>query len=146
MKQCPPRYLAILSIPFLSFVAMFSYGITTFLPMIFVFGIVPLLELLFKPNSQNLTEEEEAAFLKNKWFDWVVYLMVPVQYALVFVFLVQIGEAGLSTADIIGRITAMGLCCGVLGINVAHELGHRLRWGERLLGKLLLLTSLYMHF
>jgi alkane 1-monooxygenase len=40
----------------------------------------------------------------------------------------------------------MGLCCGVLGINVAHELGHRTnRWDQRLAWSLLA-TSLYMHF
>ena len=40
----------------------------------------------------------------------------------------------------------MGLMCGVIGINVAHELGHRNKWYEKLMAKSLLLTSLYMHF
>ncbi len=46
----------------------------------------------------------------------------------------------------VGRITAMGMLCGVMGINVAHELGHRKRKYEQQMSKLLLLTSLYMHF
>ena len=36
--------------------------------------------------------------------------------------------------------------CGVLGINVAHELGHRRTKYEKLLAKTLLMTSLYPHF
>src|SRR5437868_7936031 len=40
----------------------------------------------------------------------------------------------------------MGLLCGSLGINVAHELGHRINKFEQFLAKSLLLTSLYMHF
>jgi alkane 1-monooxygenase len=40
----------------------------------------------------------------------------------------------------------MGLMCGVYGINVAHELGHRAQRWERDLARALLLTSLYMHF
>jgi alkane 1-monooxygenase len=40
----------------------------------------------------------------------------------------------------------MGLACGALGINVAHELGHRSNKYEQFLSKALLLTSLYMHF
>jgi alkane 1-monooxygenase len=40
----------------------------------------------------------------------------------------------------------MGMICGVLGINVAHELGHRPKPIERFMAKLLLATSLYMHF
>jgi len=48
--------------------------------------------------------------------------------------------------DIAGRIVAMGLLCGAFGINAAHELGHRTNVFEQFLAKLLLLTSLYMHF
>jgi len=40
----------------------------------------------------------------------------------------------------------MGILCGVFGINVAHELGHRVTTNEKIMAKLLLLTSLYMHF
>jgi alkane 1-monooxygenase len=36
--------------------------------------------------------------------------------------------------------------CGVFGINVGHELGHRVNKWEQGLAKALLLTSLYMHF
>ena len=40
----------------------------------------------------------------------------------------------------------MGLQCGVYGINIVHELGHRSNRGQRLLGEILLLSSLEMHF
>jgi alkane 1-monooxygenase len=40
----------------------------------------------------------------------------------------------------------MGLLCGTFGINVGHELGHRVNKAEQTLAKALLLTSLYMHF
>ena len=55
-------------------------------------------------------------------------------------------DIGLSVADIIGRIFTMGLLCGTFGINVAHELGHRVNSFEQTLAKVSLLTSLYMHF
>jgi alkane 1-monooxygenase len=45
-----------------------------------------------------------------------------------------------------GRIISMGLLCGVFGINVAHELGHRVNRFEQFLAKSLLLTSQYIHF
>lgn len=48
--------------------------------------------------------------------------------------------------DITRRIWVMGLLCGVFGINVGHELGHRVNRIEQTLAKGLLLTSLYMHF
>jgi alkane 1-monooxygenase len=40
----------------------------------------------------------------------------------------------------------MGLLCGTFGINVGHELGHRNNFIEQTMAKLLLSTSLYMHF
>lgn len=40
----------------------------------------------------------------------------------------------------------MGIMCGVFGINIAHELGHRNSTGEKILSKIMLCTSLYMHF
>jgi len=46
----------------------------------------------------------------------------------------------------LGKTMVMGLLCGVMGINVGHELGHRSKKLEKLLAKLLLLSSLYMHF
>jgi len=40
----------------------------------------------------------------------------------------------------------MGIMCGVLGINLGHELGHRLNATDQILGELMLLTSLNTHF
>jgi alkane 1-monooxygenase len=48
--------------------------------------------------------------------------------------------------ELVGMTLTMGVSCGVLGINVAHELGHRSRKAEQFMAKLLLLSSLYMHF
>jgi alkane 1-monooxygenase len=55
-------------------------------------------------------------------------------------------QTDLSVWDRAGRIGAMGILCGSFGINVAHELGHRVNRFEQFLAKSLLLTSLYMHF
>ncbi len=40
----------------------------------------------------------------------------------------------------------VGLIVGTVGINVAHELGHRSTWYELLMAKTLLMSALYMHF
>jgi alkane 1-monooxygenase len=48
--------------------------------------------------------------------------------------------------DLAGRIWVMGLLCGIFGINVGHELGHRSSPFEKFLAKFLLLSSQYMHF
>ena len=76
---------------------------------------------------------------------WLKLLLVPIIYFLIWEFLGSMSEK-LSTSDTVGRILSMGLICGGLGINVAHELGHRNNKFEQLLAKMLLLPSLYMHF
>ena len=78
--------------------------------------------------------------------DAVLYLVVPVQWALLVVFLFTVDAAGQATWEFAGRIATMGILCGIHGINVAHELGHRVTRSEQFLAKLLLLPSLYMHF
>lgn len=113
---------------------------------VFGFVIVPLLEIMLRSDHTNLSEEEEQQVLADPLFDVLLYLVVPVQYALLFLFLVRMEAGGLETMDLLGCIATMGLLCGVYGINVAHELGHRTKRWERDLSRALLLTSLYMHF
>lgn len=114
--------------------------------MIVFFGFVPALELLFRPNSENFSKEEEEAEKENKAYTYILYAMVPVQLAYLFYFFMVIQDTGLTTLDLAGRITAMGLMCGVIGINVGHELGHRNNRFDEFLGEILLLTSLDTHF
>jgi alkane 1-monooxygenase len=39
---------------------------------------------------------------------------------------------------LVGITTAMGLACGALGINVAHELGHRTKKYEQVYVKIII--------
>lgn len=121
-------------------------GLVTFLPLIEAFVLIPVVELFFKPITTNINEEKEQELLRNHWYDFFVYLVVPVHFGCLWMFLHQINHPGLDIVTLLGRISAMGLLCGVMGINVAHELGHRKHRYEQLMAKMLLMTSLYMHF
>jgi len=113
---------------------------------IFAFAVIPLLELVWKGHHRNLSEAEEEAVLADPWFDALLYLFVPIQYMLLYLFLSRIQNGGMSTLQMTGMTATMGILCGVYGINVAHELGHRTKRWERDLARALLLSSLYMHF
>lgn len=89
--------------------------------------------------------EEELA-KADKTYDIILYLVVPLQFIALYFFLKNISDSSLAWYDITGRVLVMGLLCGVFGINVGHELGHRVNVFEQTLAKMLLLTSLYMHF
>lgn len=129
----------------LGYLAFTGTGIFCWIPLIYVFVFIPTLELFIAPDPKNLDEVEEQLAKSNKWYDVIVWMTVPLQFLSLYLFLSSF-NASLSTVDITGRIVAMGLLCGAFGINAAHELGHRTNAFEQYLAKLLLLTSLYMHF
>lgn len=140
------KYMNVLVLPILAWISFQTHGWLTYLPLIESFLLIPLLELTYTPDPRNLTDEKEALRKDDPIYDWQLYIMVPIQFGLLIMFLFSMQEVGLSLVDKAGRISAMGLMCGVIGINVAHELGHRKTWYEQLMAKGLLLTSLYMHF
>jgi alkane 1-monooxygenase len=108
--------------------------------------LVPLTELFIKPDPVNMSAAEEELAKQDRSYDLMLYVTVVIQYFLLYIFLEGIVSDSLSFSDRLGRIFAMGLLCGIFGINVAHELGHRVDRFEQTLAKALLLTSLYMHF
>ena len=52
----------------------------------------------------------------------------------------------LTSYELIGIIVSLGFVLGSMGINVGHELGHRVSRFETSLSKLLFLPSHYLHF
>jgi alkane 1-monooxygenase len=129
----------------LGYLSFTKSGLYAWTPLLYVFFIVPLVELFIAPNPVNLDAAEEQLAKANKWYDVVLWCTVPCQYFLLYTFLTHIGSSQ-SISDTAGSIIGMGLLCGTFGINVAHELGHRTNPFEQFLAKSLLLTSLYMHF
>ncbi|QCK13819.1 alkane 1-monooxygenase [Mangrovivirga cuniculi] len=140
------KYFLVLILPILVVISYYQLGLSTYLPVIFAFIVIPLLELLFKPDPENITETEEELRKKDVRYDIMVYSMVPIQYAVLILFLINFTMLDLKVYEQIGMILGMGMMCGVVGINVAHELGHRKKTHEKMMSKMLLLTSLYMHF
>ena len=140
------KYLSPFVLYALGVFAFTNKGIYCWLPLLFTFFLIPSIELLIKPDSRNLDEVEESLAKKNKAYDLILYLAVILQYYSLWLFLSNFDLHNLTTFEVVGRVFSMGLLCGTFGINVAHELGHRVNFFEQLLAKMLLLTSLYMHF
>jgi alkane 1-monooxygenase len=139
------RYITPYFLYVLAFLAFTKTGIYCWVPLIYLFFLIPLVELLIKPDAENLSETQEAEAKANPIFDFVLWLTVPLQIGALYLFLTSL-DSSLTFLDIAGRVVAMGLLCGTFGINAAHELGHRVNKFEQFLAKILLLTSLYMHF
>ena len=140
------KYLSPISIYFFAIAAFTYTGWITWLPMMYAWVLLPLLELFIQPDNHNMEAAEEELAKHNKGYDYMLYVIVICQYGILVYFLSSMSQPGLSVWDITGRIFSMGLLCGTFGINVAHELGHRTNKFEQLLAKALLATSLYIHF
>jgi alkane 1-monooxygenase len=127
-------------------VSMTAGGPWVFFSLIYAFILIPGLELFMHGSVDNYSKAEEEVLKKDFKFDMLVWVILPLQYAIMYIFLTHIGRPGTPLWEKMGLVSAFGISCGVFGINVAHELGHRNTWHEQLMSKALLLTSLYMHF
>ena len=143
----PVAYYTLSFLPgLLSLVSIWLGGAWLLVPVLFVFGVVPALELGLAGTTRNLDTADEARQRASRWHDLLLVLVVPLQIGIVASLLVQVAWGGLTALEIFGAVACAGLGCGAYGINVAHELGHRRSTHERFLAKTLLLSTLYMHF
>ncbi|TVR40007.1 MAG: alkane 1-monooxygenase [Cryomorphaceae bacterium] len=140
------RYLTVLIFPLVAFLSFEWKGWWLYSTVILAFGVIPAMELLFPPDPENISDEEEERFKDHWLFDVMIYLIVPFHFLLLIRFLFLVAFEPLQTFELIGAILAMGTFCGAFGINVAHELGHRKERAHRIVANLLLMTSLNAHF
>lgn len=140
------KYLLAYCVPLIAFLGIYFGDLWSYAGVVFAFGILPLLEILFPTDEKNYTYAEIESRLKNRFFDVLLYLNLLIVYGLLFFVLHIVSTTEFSIAEIIGTILSLGIVLGANGINVAHELGHRDKLYERILGKLLLIPSHYTHF
>lgn len=130
----------------LSFLCIHSGGVWAFAPPLVIFIIGPIFDLVVPGSDINHEESEEAALRNARAYDVVLYTAVVLQYALLGYFLYRVAFTAPLWWEVIGMSLAMGMSCGIIGINGGHELGHRRKKSEQNMAKALLLTSLYTHF
>src|SRR5690349_1830989 len=137
------KYISPLLMYSFACISFTSTGWLCFAPLIFTWVAIPLAELIIKPDTNNLSFTEEEREKSQKIYDYILYAIVVVQWPVLVLFLYSMQDASLSLMDKVGRIGTMGLFCGTCGINVGHELGHRVNRFEQTLAKISLLTSLF---
>lgn len=140
------KYASPLVVYIMAWVAFTQQGWLTWLPMLYAWVLLPVVELFIRPNEKNLSAAEEELAKYDRVYDYLLYIIVLLQYVVLFVFLSSMQGNQLHWWEAAGRIFSMGLLCGTFGINVAHELGHRVNRYEQVFARALLLTSMYMHF
>jgi alkane 1-monooxygenase len=121
---------------------------------ILLYIVLPALDLRFGPDGQNPPDEVMERLENDKYYRYCTYIYIPFQYASVifgaYLFtasdLSWLGfDGGLSWPAKIGLALSVGMLGGV-GINTAHELGHKKDALERWLAKITLAQTWYGHF
>ena len=137
------KYLITFILPISAWIGFYFQGWTSWLTLIISFGIIPLVESLLPADKSNSVEGLPKHI---SFFRLLLWLIVPIQWGSLLWFFTIVSTADFSAGSIWGNCAAMGILCGVYGINVAHELGHSTKKFDQFLAKSLLLSSLYMHF
>ncbi|AKC41549.1 alkane 1-monooxygenase [Mycolicibacterium phlei] len=119
-----------------------------------VYVILPLLDLRFGADGENAPDEVMEALENDKYYRYCTYIFIPFQYASFFLGayyftatdLSWIGfDNGISWISKLGIALSIGVLGGV-GINTAHEMGHKKDELERWLSKITLAQTFYGHF
>jgi len=139
-----------LLMPLLPFVAVAGFattGLSIWLwvgPLV-ILGLIPLLDLVVGLDPSDPPDAVIDALEADRYYRWITFLFLPLQYAGFLVALAFLVRGDLSTLDRVGLAVTIGFIAG-LGINTAHELGHKREPVERWLAKVALAQSCYGHF
>ncbi len=138
-------------VPSLAFIgygawSLTGWGVWFWIGPIVILGVVPAIDLVAGLDRSNPPDDVIEALEQDRYYRWITYLFLPIQY-LGFVGAMWLigGGADLSTLDKIGLAVSIGAIGGI-GINTAHELGHKREENERWLSKVALAQSFYGHF
>ena len=95
MRFSSLKYLFVFIVPAIIFFSIHQSGIWIFSALIFVFILIPFLEFIFVGTSENMTEIEEQLALKNKFYDYIIWSLVPIQVATLCYFLIRVSDPSL---------------------------------------------------
>ena len=141
------KYFGAYLIPFLGILTFYSTGLKAYFGLIFLYLVIPVLELIFPPNKYNLDTIEKDLASDDIYYDIVLYISVPLHLYVIYSFFQGVNNDNINNTDLIAYILMMGTILGVNGINIGHELGHKTKDKfKTFLGHIMLLTSIQNHF
>ncbi|NUS42382.1 MAG: alkane 1-monooxygenase [Mycobacteriaceae bacterium] len=119
-----------------------------------VYVLLPVLDRFFGPDGQNPPDEVMEQLENDRYYRYCVYAYIPFQlmslalacYLWTADDLSWLGvDGGLGLVSKVGLALSIGAMGGI-GINAAHELGHKKDQLERWLSKITLAQTFYGHF
>ena len=146
MKWQDLKYLLAYLVPLSANVAVVGEGWWTWSTVVFAFVLVPIFDAVLPVATENVSPDEESKRSSDWGFDGLLYLCLPINYVLMYLFLDRIQSQPTFGIEWWGLLLSNGILLGGMGINVAHELGHRQGFWPQLAAKFNLLLTLNPHF
>ena len=148
----PKRYmwiygLAIPASPFLAWVLVhyLHLGVFWAAGALIIAVVCPLVDRFARLDTSNPPEAAMKQLENDKYYRRCTYMYLPLQYAGLFFGCWMWVSQPMGWAEMFAMASTLGIVGGV-GINAAHELGHKRTKHERLLAKVALAQSCYGHF
>jgi len=141
------KYFGTYLSPLLAILSFNLNGYYAFTALFVLYVFIPLMENNLPKNSYNFNKIEKKLAKEDKFYDWILYLLVPLHLYTAYVFLITISNPEIATSELVIYSLTMGTILGVNGINGGHELGHKTDHPFKLfLAHVLLTTSMQNHF
>jgi alkane 1-monooxygenase len=139
--------LAMPLFPMLGIALYFAYDSQWLLgiPLLFSYVIVPLLDYAFGSDENNPPEEIVPQLEQDRYYRRLTWFTVPMHFIVLIGIAWFVGTQDLTVWSVLALAITAGSYSG-LGINTAHELGHKKPEFERFLAKIVLAVPTYGHF
>ena len=129
-------------------VAVSSFGIGSwilFFPLVFYYFFVPLLDFLIGEDTSNPPEASIAALEADAYYRWITYATIPILWIAVIFNCIFLCTYTLTAIEWIATVITTGSVLG-FGLNVSHELGHKLQTLPRKVALFNTALGAYGHF
>ncbi|SDX65353.1 alkane 1-monooxygenase [Marinobacter mobilis] len=150
----PKRYMWLLGpgLPVIGFTALAGYAIApkklralAWTGPALVHGVIPALDRIIGDDQSNPPESAVSQLENDKYYGRIVKAFIPTQYAMTFLGAWLASRKKTPMSDRIGIALTVGAVNGI-GINTAHELGHKGSRLDKLLAMAALAPTGYTHF
>lgn len=145
-----PLWAMGLVVPLLPIVASLLYMATGselswWMAPLVVYIVIPALDYFVGTDRSNPPESAVERLARDRYYRHIVYAYIPLQFIGTLAAVACVTEGGLSWFGVVGAILNCAYVNGI-GINTAHELGHKREALPRFLAKLTLAPVAYGHF
>ena len=128
--------------------AVSFFGVSSwilFFPFVFYYFFVPFLDFLFGEDISNPPESAIEALEADAYYRWITYATIPILWIAVIYNCIFLCTFSLTTFEWLATVMATGSVLG-FGLNVSHELGHKLQTLPRKIALFNTALGAYGHF